>query len=300
MRFLLPIFAVVLAGCQAGAQELKTPGSYAEKTTVDGVERDYRLTIPPQHDGTKKLPLVIGLHGWTGNSQLFELQTGFAELAKKEGFIYVSGNGLGKPQGWNVGWIDLCGKKQDDGKYVEMVLDQVEKSARVDPDRVYVCGHSNGGFMTYAAASRLSNRLAAVGVVAGAIGISPKGGVRKTIDDPKGPFPSAILIHGDSDPVVAFLSGAKATLSGVVSQPEAAAWYAQRAGIAAEPTETTDKVAVTKTWSGNGREVRFVAVKNGNHDWFGGLTQQGPEKASGFNCTVALWEFFKAHPRPRS
>ena len=297
MRIPLPLFALLLAGCQVQAQEPKAPGAYEEKISVAGVERDFRLTIPPQSDGKKALPLVVGLHGWTGSSRLFELQTGFPELAKKEGFVFVAANGLGSPQGWNAGWIDLSGKKQDDVAYVNGIIDRVMAESKIDPNRVYVCGHSNGGFMTYLVASQLSDRLAAVGIVAGAVGVAPKDGPAKTVPEPKSTLPSAIMIHGDADPMVAYINGAKATLSRVVSQSDAVAWFAKRAGITEPATPSkTDRTEVLD-WKGNGREVRFVTVKGGNHDWFGGMTREGREAKSGFDCTQAIWDFFKSQTR---
>eukprot|EP01049_Picozoa_sp_SAG25_P010281 SAG25_NODE_1109_length_3950_cov_4.028564_2_plen_63_part_00 len=44
---------------------------------------------------------------------------------------------------------------------MEALIDWLESNLCVDPDRVYVTGHSNGGQFAWAVAARLSDRIAA-------------------------------------------------------------------------------------------------------------------------------------------
>ena len=48
-------------------------GSYVFTLTFDGLERDYRLHVPPAAASGQPLPLVLNLHGATQNSQLEEI-----------------------------------------------------------------------------------------------------------------------------------------------------------------------------------------------------------------------------------
>src|SRR5687768_17826522 len=52
----------------------------------------------------------------------------------------------------------------------------------IDPKRVYVAGHSNGGVLAHRVAADLSARIAAVAVVAGAIGVRTGNGAVTQID----------------------------------------------------------------------------------------------------------------------
>ena len=67
---------------------------------------------------------------------------------------------------WNVGaWWD--NSEFDDVGYLNAVIDSVISNFAIDSNRIYACGMSTGGFMTYELACELSNRIVAFGSVAG-------------------------------------------------------------------------------------------------------------------------------------
>src|SRR5215831_5938057 len=96
-------------------------------------------------------------------------------LADREGFlaVYPYGTGVMKAKllTWNAG--PCCGYAQknkiDDVAFVAALLDDL--AARVDYDRarVYATGHSNGAMMAYRLAQDLSDRIAAIAPVGGAL-----------------------------------------------------------------------------------------------------------------------------------
>ena len=53
---------------------------------VDGVERQYRLTVPAADAGVA-LPIIIAFHGGGGAEEDFPQQNEFDALAKEERFI---------------------------------------------------------------------------------------------------------------------------------------------------------------------------------------------------------------------
>ena len=57
----------------------------------------------------------------------------------------------------------------DDTGFVEKLLDELEATLCVDPDRIYAAGFSNGGILAYELAMTLAPRLAAVASVAGGV-----------------------------------------------------------------------------------------------------------------------------------
>jgi len=279
-----------------------SPGRYEQTVTVGGVTREYILRVPKNLNTNKATPLVVVLHGWTGSAKLAEIYTMMSDQAEKNGFIVAFPDGLGNPKGWNAGFIDLSGKKGDDVGFVTALLDKVESENKIDLDRVYVCGHSNGAFMSEEIGAVLGDRLAAIGIVAGTIGIpASSGGGYHQIPDPVSPI-SEIAIHSRKDVMVAYDRECKAVLK-CVPAPEGAKWWAEKDGC--DPTPSVVKSpdgTVETTLYRHGRkgvEVELVTLANGSHDWPGGYGRSGRETSSGFDAAQALWDFFVAHPRHR-
>src|ERR1700722_2026552 len=132
-----------------------TTGEHTETIDEGGTKRTYLARVPTGYDGKKKLPLVVMLHGWTSSAKGVEVYTNMGKEADLDGFLLVMPDGLGSPQGWNCGFLNLGGKDADDVKFLTDVLDEIEKKAKIDDKRVYFAGHSNGGMMAYVMGSKL-------------------------------------------------------------------------------------------------------------------------------------------------
>ncbi len=277
----------------------KAPGRYFERFVSGGNNRSYILRVPRAYDGTRPLPLVVALHGWLESARVADESMRMGEESEKGGFVMVAPNGLGNPQGWNAGFIDLSGKHVDDVAFINALIDRVETEVGIDPDRVYVAGYSNGAFLAHLLGSRLAGRLAAIAAVAGTVGVVKDGGGYNTIPEPTAPI-SVLVVHGRQDRMVQYDSHSQALLRGVGAL-DSARWWAQRDGCTMTPSETvsSNRNVVTDTFSGgkNGTEVAFVSIVNGTHQWPGGLTDQGPETATGVNAADLVWNFFAAHPK---
>jgi polyhydroxybutyrate depolymerase len=128
------------------------------------MNRSYILHVPPGYDGTKQLPLVFDIHGYTSFASEQLARSKWDKMADKEGFILIAPDGVN--ESWNAG--NCCGgNKQDD---VSFFRDMVKKTAAdlcIDSKRVYVSGHSNGGAMTYRLACEAADIIAAVAPVCG-------------------------------------------------------------------------------------------------------------------------------------
>ena len=112
--------------------------------TSQGVERSYRLRAPPSFHNAERAPLVVVLHGATGNAGRVELRYHWDSLSDRDGFFVVY------PQGvldqWNAA-LDPGGV--DDVGFLTALIDHLVRTFPIDPNRVYVAGMSNGGAMTY-------------------------------------------------------------------------------------------------------------------------------------------------------
>ncbi len=299
MRFALALTLFpVLAGCaHAEAPSGLGPGRYVETISSGGLQRRFIMDIPRSYDRITPVPVVVVLHGWTDSAALAERGTRMAEEGEAQGFVSVFPDGVNNA--WNAGFIDLTGKRPNDVQFLSDLYDHLEKEIHLDPKREYLCGHSNGAFMTNFAGSKLAIRLAAIGVVAGTIGASGK-----QIPPPTGPV-SAILIHGKKDEWVGYDSQSKALLLGIGAE-KSAQWWAQEDGCAESPKTTTspDGNVTTELFSGGkgGTEVELVSIRNGHHKWPGGyspdrLGNEEQETETGVNAADLLWSFFKAHPK---
>ncbi len=249
--------------------------------------RSYIQKLPKavEQDGSR-LPLVVLLHGFTGSAEAIEAYSGLGSLAESEGFILVVPQGLGRPTGWNCGFINLGKAGVDDLSFLSKLLDRVTTELPVDPARVFVAGHSNGAMMANALGGLRPDKIAAIAAVAGVIGVGKSN--PKMMPNPKGPI-SVLHIHGTADQVVAYSPGAVAVLTGVGAK-DAVKWWAEKDGITASPTETQEKGFESILYQSHTATVQLLSLIGWGHDW--PTSQQSP-----INGARTIWNFFKAHPK---
>jgi polyhydroxybutyrate depolymerase len=134
-----------------------------------GMNRSYLLHIPPGYDGTKPLPLVFDVHGYTSFASEQLMRSKWDKMADTEGFVLIDPEGVNKS--WNAG--SCCGgNNQDDVKYFRDVVAKATTELCIDKKRVYVSGHSNGGAMTHRLACEAADIFAAAAPVCGWMTIS--------------------------------------------------------------------------------------------------------------------------------
>lgn len=172
---------------------------------VIGGDRPVKLVVPSSYDGSKAVPLVVLLHGYSANGTLQELYFKLAPYAEDLGFIYAVPEGTpdaGKNKFWNAG--DACcnfGKLDvDDSGYLTKVIDEISGAYKVDAKRVFFIGHSNGGFMSYRMACEHADKVAAIVSLAGAMTATP------TACKPSEPV-SVLQVHGTADATVLYEGG---------------------------------------------------------------------------------------------
>ena len=161
-------------------------GSYVFTLTFDGLQRDYRVHVPPAAASGKPLPLVLNLHGATQNAQLEEITSDMDPNADTNGYLvaYPDGTRISKvltpdpvaknaQYGWNAGMC--CGlpvtKHINDVGFLLKVISDIAAKTPVDLKRVYMTGISNGGMMAYAMAAEASGHFAAISSISGQVEI---------------------------------------------------------------------------------------------------------------------------------
>lgn len=313
----MPAALLLLALIQAA------PGAALERRTAErnGLTREYWLHDPRARGGTGsgKRPLIVALHGGGGLAEKFDAVTGKARsldaLADREDILVAYPQGYKKQ--WNDGrevpHIESQALNLDDVGFIEAIVDELIKTREVDPRRVYAVGPSNGGHMANRLACDLSGKVAAVGVVIGAMPVKYRDKCR-----PSRPV-SVLIMNGTEDPLVPFNGGTVRVTKRSKSRGEdisSAAtfdFWVRRAGGAGgagvpvsvlPDADPEDKTRVElQDFAGKDAEVAFYAVKGGGHTWPGGR-QYLPEFLVGrvsrdVDATRLIWDFFKRNPKPR-
>jgi polyhydroxybutyrate depolymerase len=246
---------------------------------------------------------VVVLHGGGGNAA--SMVARWADKARAEGLVVAFPDGISQRAHmgtWNAGGCCAYAMTSgsDDVGFIRAVIDEVEAAGRVDPRRVYLTGMSNGGMMSYRAALALSDRVAAVGIVAGAMfgGETP----------PAHPLP-ILIIHGVRDQIVPYEGGTSPMA--LVAQSQRAPFQAARTtvdfwrradGCEGEPRRTTsgDVTVETSAPCRDGSEVVFYNLASANHTWPGAAAEAPVLERFRYdqiNATDILWDFFRRHAR---
>ncbi len=138
-------------------------------TVIPLLGRAYRLFIPT--GVAPNAPLVIYHHSGLGNAEQAENETGLDAVSEAHttpfviAYPYGTGiniDGIGDVDVWNLGTQKADGTVigghriglswlvgADDVSFVRDMLAHILLNQSVDPTKVYVAGHSNGGEMTY-------------------------------------------------------------------------------------------------------------------------------------------------------
>ena len=159
---------------------------WAYRSTVDKELQPYRVYVPTTFDPSKTYPLIVALHGMNGD---------------ENGMFTNYGDGIIKREAEARGYIVVCPKgraptsmyRGDAEKDVVDVLAEMKRDYKIDANRVYLMGHSMGGYGTWSVAMAYPDVFAAIAPISG--GGTPAG-LTKIAHIPE------FVVHGDTDPTV--------------------------------------------------------------------------------------------------
>ncbi len=145
-------------------------------TILDGVEDTWYEYVPESYDETRKVPLVIGLHGGLMTGWGHAVYTSWTLVADREGFICLFPNAHEKRMWMNEGVFDnfkqemapdlpivLPPEKIEDNHDVNMILaliNRMKEKYNIDEGRIFMQGMSMGNIMTGQFARYYGNILA--------------------------------------------------------------------------------------------------------------------------------------------
>ena len=181
------------------------PGA-ASAQTVDAGRGELPLHVPSSYDAVAPAPLIVLLHGYTSSGAGQDAYMQVSALKDAYGFILVAPDGTreaggNRPRFWNASaaCCNFGGSEVDDVAYLAGLIDAIKADYAVDDKRVYLFGHSNGGFMSYRLAHEHGGAIAAIASLAGADQSRPR---------PAPPEPVHVLqIHGTADTAIPYEGG---------------------------------------------------------------------------------------------
>lgn len=150
MKSVSAIFTLCVATCiQLGAADPQPRREWS----VEGATREGLVFVPPTAK-TTATPVVFAFHGHGGTMQNAARSFAYQKVWPEALVVYLQGlNTPGKlsdPEGKKPGWQHAAGDQGDrDLKFFDVVLATLRKEFRVDNQRIYAAGHSNGGAFTY-------------------------------------------------------------------------------------------------------------------------------------------------------
>lgn len=299
---------VASPGCRK--RKFKGDGELVEFNMNDGDwDRTGWMYLPKDYEGySKKLPLIIALHGRGGTGKG---TVPFMELnPNADAYGYL----IAYPDGISRSWADArhgspaYDRGVDDVRFLSRLIDEAVARYHADPDRIYMVGMSNGGFMTTTFACALPKKVAAVATVTGNMAPDPATWCMPDTSV------SIMFIMGTEDPLVPYGGGEITDGKGhgngtyTASVAESVAFWAGADSCAGQP-EIFDYPDTKKdgcsmretrytTCNGNS-EVRLIDVIGGGHTWPGG-SQYWSKRRIGRVCQELqaanmVFEFFDRH-----
>ncbi len=281
-------------------------GTTCESLLVNGVTRTYLLHVPANFQKSTGA-LVIVLHGTASTGLAIESTTKFSTLADQDGFAVAYPDGSLDATTGQTDWAYFFNDFTDDVGFFRQLITTLQASVGPDPKKIFVTGHSSGAFMSHRLGVELSDLVAAIAAVEGAIASS----------DTPTPVPAAVgpvsvlMLHGDQDPTVMYC-GSRLD----ASQDDSFNYWS---GASANSCSSVDVQSALCDLQGNispvvekkasscsgSTEVQFYKLIGGDHSWtttpmnVQGQAPYNPafDSTTGITTSEILWNFFAAHPK---
>lgn len=267
--------------------------SYAQiydTLVVNGETRTYIKHVP------SGLPpgaaIVLVLHGFTQTANDIQQISGMNAIADSVGFAVLY------PQGLNNGWNTLSGfpggSQADDVNFIKALVEAHVVSLGGDPQRVFSCGFSAGGYMSHLLKCSLPGVFRSIASVAGTM--SPSA-VTVCSAAPAVPF---LHIHGTSDGVVSYQGSVFSGIgvdslirlglqvNGCPSVPQIQAFP----NIVLNDASTASIYRYEPCVSGY--RIHLIRVDGGGHTWPGSNSSISGVGALNMdvNASLEIWKFF--------
>jgi polyhydroxybutyrate depolymerase len=177
----------------------------AESAYVDAGRGDVRIVRPSDFDPAEPLPLIMLLHAYAYSGEIEEAYLRLSSQVDAQRFILCLPNGRRNFTGqryWNAtdACCDIFNQSPDDSGYLRGLVDVVTNAYAIDPRRIHLVGHSNGGFMAHRMICEHDGLFAGIATLASATYLNADA---CTLETPV----HVLQVHGTLDVVVLYGGG---------------------------------------------------------------------------------------------
>jgi len=279
---------------------------------MSGLDQDryFIMYAPPSCDFSKPVPVVLMFHGGGGTPEGLVKTSQMNKQADLHGFIVVYPSGSGSnPRRlfWNVliSQTYATAQRVDDLGFVDRLITDISAKVRVDHQRIYAAGMSQGGMLCYRLAcdKLLSTKIAAIAPVGAVMTVSSQDCAASR------PMP-VISFNGMQDPIILYNGGisTKIPRNDRINRPSvntSIMHWVKLGGLPNQPDASGSRGdAQMKQFSKNasGAEVVLWTLTDGGHTWPGGV-EILPEWLVGkvnrdIDASALIWDFFSRHQLP--
>jgi poly(3-hydroxybutyrate) depolymerase len=259
-RSSLPAALLVLA-CAGWSQTTVTLNF-----SVAGKSRNAVVYVP---SGISNPPVVYFVHGYGGNGAGFANDTKGNTTAAREKFIAIYPTALGTTPSWSM-------QDTADYPFLRALLDTVDKRYKVDRNRVYCTGFSQGGFISNGVGYKHANLFAAVAPTSGHI---PSFSTSAALGRPV----PILTTFGTSDvsDVASFMKDINTWLT--LNKCDLTSKKQERPYPARNKNSQVSRTSYT---CAQGSMVVYDSVIGGGHEW-------AMDTVKKVNTTEEVWAFFK-------
>ena len=258
-------------------------GYISETIQHDGLTREYSIYVPASYDGTTNFPLLFNLHGGGGTNSAWQVTSDMIPIADTADFILVYPQARPDPSDGNsFNWIPKIPGTFDDVPFFSSLIDTIASNYQIDQNRIYACGYSLGGDMTFELGCKLNNRIAAIAPVARTMQANPNSFCSPV-------HPTGVLTILGTDDLVSPYNGI--VFGGIEYYISAAAthsyWATHNNCVTTATMNTVSPSVERYTWSTTSgcAYVEELKVIGGGHDWpgsFGNMT---------IDANTEIWQF---------
>ncbi|ASK29360.1 hypothetical protein CEY12_04270 [Chryseobacterium sp. T16E-39] len=252
--------------------------------------REYSIYVPSNYNPQNPASLVFTLHGLGDNMTNFR-NIGFAAIAESDNAIIVCPQALTDPLTGSTAWNSGAGlsfyipnSNVDDVGFISALIDKVKQDYSINPNKVFACGFSMGGFMTERLALVLNNKIKVFASVAGTFG----NGILPVAAGTPGRPVSIAHFHGTADSTIGYTNNNYGnSVDQLISY-----WKTNNQSVSSPihtllPDTVNDGYTVDHykyTSPNNNSVIELFKVNNASHTW---LTSQND-----ISYTQKIWEFF--------
>ncbi|MFN5494516.1 MAG: PHB depolymerase family esterase [Bacteroidota bacterium] len=271
----------------------------ADSVQIGNQWRTFKVFLPAGYPNQAAYPAIVNLHARCSNMDEHILYSDMNNVADTAKFIVAYPLGLLDPNDpfGCLDWNDNGRHVWDDVAFISALISRIASNHQVDTNKVYACGFSRGGYMSFTLACELPQKIKGIATVGGGFSIQPLINSQAYSCVGTGSMP-VLIIHGTSDQDVNYQGypNLHAPIDSVLAFWSNANNCVQGSNTLVLPDlDPNDGCTLTQI-TYNDCRLMHLRVDGGGHSWpgsQGGLLIEIPPKNRDIHASAEIWKFFK-------